>query len=166
MSFTQGQHIYLAEHKHIHQGRAYVASEVNSLADDEYLSFLMFLPTSLGENAHSTFGFRGTGDFQVVHDKAPTVADSGTTLLIVPRNDAMINSADGIRMFSVTSYTAGTNRFDELVPGGSSPLSSGGGAELRDEWICVNNTVYGLKLTNVSGGAGQFGLRWNFYTHP
>ena len=138
-------------HSRIHRGGFFSAGISDpALADSGVLELLLQTPTTGG--IHARFAGSLGGDARAQLFEGTTFTAAGAAVAAINRNRFSQNTT-GLTITSGATLTLdGTPLFDGFIPGGTGqPMSPGGTARTFQEFILAQDTVYLVRLTNVSG---------------
>ena len=88
----------------------------------------------------------------------------GTALVIFNHQRNSTKTQSGSATHAGT-LTGGTILGIEFVPGGSKNFATGGGARSDHEIVGLIGKAYTVELVNISGGAIQASIQFNWYNH-
>jgi len=145
-------------HHETHEGELYDADH-NFTAIADATSVYVAWTTPSGVYPHISYEVSASGDCTVVLLDGLTYS-GGTAITAFNRN---MNYADktGVFVHTPTSPTGGTEKFPWFIPAGGKKGGSGGYD--FPEKIYEPNTLYALKVTNISGGAINVGVSIAYY---
>jgi hypothetical protein len=138
-------------HQKTHEGRFFSGGYYNAaLADAGTLDILVQLGAV--ETLHAIAQFSGGGDLTVDMYEGTTFSAAGTAFAMTNHNRSSSKVFAGTTTHTPTVTGVGTALGPTMfVPGGAGGNSGGGSGGFEKEFILKINTVYLLRITNVSG---------------
>jgi hypothetical protein len=151
-------------HHEIHAGSTFKVPVCDQLlADDGTLNIMVTTPNTT-KWGHMIWDASCGGNAVVRLTKNPTTS-GGSSFTPINKN---MNSATASTVTVKTGVTVtddGTVLDCKIVPGGTGGNASGGGAEVRDEWIMEQNQIVLLQVSNIAGSAKPTSLAMEWYEH-
>lgn len=153
-------------HREVHEGRAFHAffktPDNTPIADNAAINIKITVP--LGKEFHLVWesAVGGEHEREVLEDPLTT---GGTAFTPHNMRRGSGNVSTAIVLTGVTVNAAGTLLDNQMVPGGTTGLRSGGIGQMRAgaEWILQGGKGYVLRATNRSGGTAQASISAVWY---
>lgn len=151
-------------HSRIHAGEMFEAAVFEEdVGDNSDLE--LRIVTAAAQTAHCRFALSSGGDARIRFYEGATPTTDGAGTAFTPKDRNRVSANDPVTGFfsgpSISVY--GTVLLDTLLAGGTGGNASGGNLSTFEEWILAANTVYLMRLTNVSGGAKSMSIGASFY---
>lgn len=141
------------EHSMIHQERMFTAGARTTITNaGGTLDFLGIVPPAVYPHFRSIKVALDGGPFDIDFYRAPTVSANGALVQSWNNNENSVRVAQLAVYQTPTILTLGTLLEPVLAPGGKQEGALG--SDAANEWILRTNTLYLIRITNNTQGAG------------
>lgn len=156
--FSGGDIVIETEHARIHAGEYFTGSYVDlSYGNTDVLDIV--ISTDGAQYPHVHFVISATVEI-TLNLYENTVFTGGTPLEQFNRNRASANVSPVAMVYGPTVSDAGSLLHEMLLGTGKRAGASGG---FDREYVLAPETNYLIRMTNVSGGAGEIGAEIDYY---
>ena len=150
------------EHLKIHAGEGFTLAARGVIANVGGIAeFLGIVPAGVFPHFRSMVVRSDGAPFDIDFFEAPTVTANGTPVAAFNNNRNSVNTPE-LTIYSAPTVTAdGTSLEPVIAPG--TKQSGALGSESSNEWILKAGTLYLIRITNNTAGAGNSNFTTNMF---
>ena len=149
-------------HREIHEGNHYTVSKIFiEVADDG--TALIRITTGANKKIHTVYRVVAEGKAYVRFYEDTTYTEDGSAMVEFNNERSQADSTETIARFTPTIDSLGTLLLEDILEGGTGPLSVGATNGTRTEWVGNVSSDYLIHVTNVSGQAKDISILVQWY---